>query len=129
MKRKASAMNVDLLLIDTGDLHDGAGLSDATASLPNGVNGQLSNPIFEKIDYDLLTIGNHELYVTEIAYETFSQFSEAYGARYLTSNVQIYNPNTTNYEYIGKTHRYFTTEHGMYSTSCVIDLRLTSFQA
>ncbi len=37
---------------ETGDLHDGAGLSDATS--PNGL---LSNPIFENIDYDILTIG------------------------------------------------------------------------
>lgn len=113
MKKKAKAMDVDLLLIDTGDLHDGAGLSDATASLENGVNGQLSNPIFESIDYDLLTIGNHELYVSEIAYETFSQFSKAYGEKYLTSNVQIYNPTSNEYEYIGKKYRYFTTEKGM----------------
>lgn len=113
MKKQARERNVDLLLIDTGDLHDGAGLSDASASLPNGVNGQLSNPIFEQIDYDLLTIGNHELYVSEIAYETFSQFAKVYGDRYLTSNVQIYNENTSMWEYIGSTHRYFKTEHGM----------------
>lgn len=37
-----------------GDLHDGAGLSDASS--PNGL---VSNPIFEEVDYDLLTIGNH----------------------------------------------------------------------
>ena len=112
MKKKAHALNVDLLLIDTGDLHDGAGLSDASANLPGGVNGQFSNPIFEKLDYDILTIGNHELYVTEIAYETFNQFSKAYGERYLTSNVQVLNPSTGLYEYIGHTHRYFTTAHG-----------------
>jgi hypothetical protein len=35
-----------------GDLHDGNGLSDA--ALPNGV---LSNPIFDEIEYDVLTIG------------------------------------------------------------------------
>lgn len=98
MKQKARTMDVDLLLIDTGDLHDGAGLSDATADLPNGVNGQVSNPIFENIDYDILTIGNHELYVSEISYETFSQFSKVYGDRYLTSNVQIYNPSSGAYE-------------------------------
>jgi 2',3'-cyclic-nucleotide 2'-phosphodiesterase (5'-nucleotidase family) len=46
------------------DLHDGAGLSDASSP-----NGNISNAIFENVDYDLLTIGNHELYVTEIAYE------------------------------------------------------------
>jgi hypothetical protein len=90
------------------DLHDGAGLSDATS--PNGV---VSNPIFENVDYDLLTIGNHELYVTEIAYETFSNFSKVYGDKYLTSNVQIQNPTSGEFEYIGSQYRYFTTERGM----------------
>lgn len=89
-------------------MHDGAGLSDATS--PNGV---VSNPIFENVDYDLLTIGNHELYVTEIAYETFRNFSKVYGDKYLTSNVQIINPATNQFEYIGKQYRYFTTERGL----------------
>lgn len=35
-----------------GDLHDGAGLSDVTE-----VDGEVSNIIFQKLDYDLLTIG------------------------------------------------------------------------
>ncbi|KAK8155749.1 Metallo-dependent phosphatase-like protein [Phyllosticta citrichinensis] len=108
MKCQAQEYGVDLLLIDTGDLHDGAGLSDATAP-----NGQLSNPIFQNIDYDLLTIGNHELYVTEIAYEHFNQFAKVYGDRYLTSNVKILNPANGQFEYIGKQYRYFTTEHGL----------------
>nr|POF22076.1 secreted protein [Quercus suber] len=128
MRRNAETYDVDLLVVDTGvriarassawsclvlmviaqDLHDGAGLSDATS--PNGV---LSNPIFESIGYDLLTIGNHELYLSDIAYETFRNFSSHYGERYLTSNVQIYNPSSSQYEYIGKTHRYFTTKKGL----------------
>jgi len=82
-------------------------LSDATS--PNGL---ISNTIFENVDYDLLTIGNHELYVTEIAYETFSNFSRVYGDKYLTSNVQIINPKTGQFEYIGYKYRYFTTEYG-----------------
>lgn len=36
----------------SGDLHDGAGLSDATEP-----NGRVSNAVFENVDYDLLTIG------------------------------------------------------------------------
>lgn len=88
-------------------MHDGAGLSDATKP-----NGNISNAIFENVDYDLLSIGNHELYVTEIAYETFSQFSKVYGDRYVTSNVQIINPATGEFEYIGAKYRYFTTEQG-----------------
>ncbi|KAJ4374926.1 hypothetical protein N0V83_002004 [Neocucurbitaria cava] len=108
MKQKAKKLGVDLLLIDTGDLHDGAGLSDATTP-----NGNISNAIFENVDYDLLTIGNHELYVTEIAYETFSNFSKVYGNKYLTSNVQIKNPVSQQFEYIGAKYRYFTTEQGL----------------
>ncbi|KAF2197995.1 hypothetical protein GQ43DRAFT_379718 [Delitschia confertaspora ATCC 74209] len=111
MKEKARKLGVDLLLVDTGDLHDGAGLSDATAV--NGTNGNITNAIFENIDYDLLSIGNHELYITEIAYETWTNFSKVYGDRYLTSNVQIRNPATGQLEYIGNKYRYFTTEQGL----------------
>lgn len=56
MNQTAINNGVDLLLVDTGDLHDGAGLSDAT--MPNG---NVSNAIFENINYYLLAIGNHEL--------------------------------------------------------------------
>ena len=94
-------------------MHDGAGLSDATANLPDGVNGQVSNPIFENLNYDLLSIGNHELYVSEIAYETFNQFSKVYGDRYLTSNVDILNPATNAFEPLGSKYRYFTTRMGL----------------
>ncbi|THZ97458.1 calcineurin-like phosphoesterase [Aureobasidium pullulans] len=114
MRQKARDLDVDLLVVDTGDLHDGAGLSDATGVASyGGVNGELSNPIFEQLDYDLLTIGNHELYVSEIAYETFNQFAKSYGERYLTSNVQIRSPSTGELEYIGKKYRYFTTKKGL----------------
>ncbi|KAF1990182.1 hypothetical protein K402DRAFT_371227 [Aulographum hederae CBS 113979] len=108
MKNKADKLGVDLLVVDTGDLHDGAGLSDATS--PNGV---LSNPIFETVDYDLLAIGNHELYVSAIAYEHFYNFSRHWGEKYVTSNVQIINPATNELEYIGSKYRYFTTKNGL----------------
>lgn len=52
MKQTAGNMGADLLLVDTGDLHDGTGLSDAVKP-----DGKLSMPIFDEIDYDLLTIG------------------------------------------------------------------------
>jgi hypothetical protein len=60
-----------------------------------------------------LTIGNHELYISAIAYETFNQFAKAYGEKYLTSNVQIRNPSTGELEYIGKKYRYFRTQKGL----------------
>ena len=68
-------------------------------------------------------VGNHELYITDIAYETFNQFSKVYGDRYVTSNVQIINPATGQFEYVGKPYRYFTTEHGE-SSSMLSDLNV-----
>ena len=71
--------------------------------------------------YPQLTLqpGNHELYVTEIAYETFANFSKVWGEKYLTSNVQIINPATGAFEYIGHQYRYFTTAHGKDVTALV----------
>ncbi|KAI1165268.1 Metallo-dependent phosphatase-like protein [Nemania serpens] len=107
-KHQAGNMGVDLLIVDTGDLHDGAGLSDATTP-----DGAISIKIFDDVDYDLLTIGNHELYLADVAYQTLNDISSYWGDKYLTSNVQIANQATGAWEYIGKTHRYFTTEHGL----------------
>ncbi|KAG5984357.1 hypothetical protein E4U43_006182, partial [Claviceps pusilla] len=108
MKQTARLMGVDLLLVDTGDLHDGTGLSDAIK--PDGAK---SMPIFDEIHYDLLTIGNHELYVSEVAYHMFDNYAKKWGDRYLTSNVKIWNRHSGRYEYPGVTHRYFTTDMGL----------------
>lgn len=57
--------------------------------------------------------GNHELYYADIAYQDYNNFSKAWGDRYLTSNVQILNTTTNQYEYLGHQYRYFTTDHGL----------------
>ncbi|PPJ59306.1 hypothetical protein CBER1_04234 [Cercospora berteroae] len=85
MKAKADVLGVDLLLIDSGDLHDGTGFGDATTP-----NGKFTLPIFKQLPYDLLSIGNHELYTTQIANDTYHNFAPDWGGRYLTSNVDIY---------------------------------------
>ncbi|PGG98761.1 hypothetical protein GX51_06620 [Blastomyces parvus] len=108
MRKKANELKVDLLVVDTGDLHDGNGLTDITTP-----NGAYAKDIFSQIDYDLLTVGNHELYVTEVAYDTFANFSSVYGAKYLTSNVQILNDATGKFVDMGHKYRYFTTDHGL----------------
>ena len=84
MKAKADVLGVDLLLIDSGDLHDGTGFGDATP-----LNGQLTLPIFDRLPYDLLSIGNHELYTTQIANDTYHTFAPRWGGRYVTSNVDF----------------------------------------
>lgn len=85
MKVKADVLGVDLLLIDSGDLHDGTGFGDATTP-----NGKFTLPIFKQLPYDLLSIGNHELYTTQIANDTYRNFAPNWGGRYVTSNVDIY---------------------------------------
>ncbi|KAI1761394.1 Metallo-dependent phosphatase-like protein [Hypoxylon sp. FL1150] len=107
-KHQAGDMGVDLLIVDTGDLHDGAGLSDATTP-----DGKISMKIFDKVEYDLLAIGNHELYLADVAYQALNEISTYWGERYLTSNVQILNQQTGEWQYIGKTQRYFTTQNGL----------------
>ncbi|KAK6342152.1 hypothetical protein TWF730_001631 [Orbilia blumenaviensis] len=112
MRYKARKLGVDFLVVDSGDLHDGSGLSDATTKL-GGVNGEVSLPIFQNLDYDLLTIGNHELYVADVAFDVFENFAKFYRSRYLTSNVQIMDPKDGKFKYIGRTHKYFTTYFGV----------------
>ncbi|KAI1377477.1 Metallo-dependent phosphatase-like protein [Hypoxylon crocopeplum] len=107
-KHQAGNMGVDILLVDTGDLHDGAGLSDVTTP-----DGEISMKLFDQVEYDLLTIGNHELYLADVAYQTLDEISTYWGDKYLTSNAQILNRQTGEWQYIGKTHRYFTTQHGL----------------
>ncbi|KAJ5398092.1 hypothetical protein N7509_006205 [Penicillium cosmopolitanum] len=114
MRDKAAEKNVDLLLIDTGDLHDGNGLSDSTKP-----NGEITNPIFQNIDYDILTPGNHELIAFDVAYETFSKFAKVYGERYLTSNLDICDncqdsdPAQKQWVSMGNRFRHFTTKQGI----------------
>ena len=96
MRIKARSEGRDLLLIDTGDLHDGNGISDGfppyNMDEPGGkeaVDGHVSNQIFAMVDYDLLTIGNHELYNYTVAKDVYQNFVPQWGGRYMTSNVKI----------------------------------------
>ncbi|EDO15704.1 hypothetical protein Kpol_1000p16 [Vanderwaltozyma polyspora DSM 70294] len=76
----------DLILIDTGDKTDGNGLSDTTS--PIGLN---TTDIFNEMDYDLLTLGNHELYrplgTAQEYYKT--AMSEKFKDKYVSSNVEF----------------------------------------
>jgi 2',3'-cyclic-nucleotide 2'-phosphodiesterase (5'-nucleotidase family) len=52
MKRKAHQEGRDLLVVDSGDLHDGTGLSDTTTP-----DGEITDEIFKYVDFDLLAVG------------------------------------------------------------------------
>lgn len=55
MKEQAILRNVDLLVIDSGDLHDGNGLTDGF--LPGGVDAHDANELLVKVPYDIMAIG------------------------------------------------------------------------
>ncbi|OSX61779.1 hypothetical protein POSPLADRAFT_1047044 [Postia placenta MAD-698-R-SB12] len=87
MKQIALDKDVDLLLVDTGDLHDGTGLSDGYP--PGQVDGHETNNFIMDLPYDVLAIGNHELYEYADAYDTYKNFAPHWNGRYLSSNVNI----------------------------------------
>ncbi|GJJ76673.1 hypothetical protein EMPS_09032 [Entomortierella parvispora] len=107
MREQAVHRRKDLLVVDSGDLHDGNGLSDATP-----LDGEVSNPIFQKINYDALAIGNHELYLNEIAEDTYKNFAPKWGKRYLTSNVFIKDGHSNKAVPIGKLYNKFRMKFG-----------------
>ncbi|KAG2366668.1 Metallo-dependent phosphatase-like protein [Suillus spraguei] len=87
MKQIAIDKDVDLLLVDSGDVHDGTGLSDGYP--PGGVDAHESNKFLERLPYDLMTIGNHELYIYADTYDMYTNFVPHLDGRYLSSNVNI----------------------------------------
>ncbi|PWY75048.1 Ser/Thr protein phosphatase family protein [Aspergillus heteromorphus CBS 117.55] len=106
MRDKADQYNVDLLVVDTGDIVTGNGLSDVT-----NPQGRISNKIFRNLPYDLLTIGNNDLYDLDVTKEIRTDLARIYGDRYLTSNVDV-DIDGKNVS-IGHRYRYFTTKHGL----------------
>lgn len=93
----------DLLLVDTGDRHDGNGLSDLTSP-----NGKESMPIFMKQDYDLVTLGNHELYEWKNSIMEYEQVLSKFGEKYVSTNVLIKAHNGSLVP-LGNRYRYFVT--------------------
>jgi hypothetical protein len=43
----------------------------------------------------------------------FQDYARKWGDRYVTSNVKVFNQTSNQYEYVGATHRYFTTNKGL----------------
>jgi 2',3'-cyclic-nucleotide 2'-phosphodiesterase (5'-nucleotidase family) len=83
MHQRAAERGVDLFVVNTGDIVDGTGMSDATP-----IAGEFLTPILQRIPYDGFTIGNHELY-EDSTVENLRRpggFLEHFGAVVVTSN-------------------------------------------
>ncbi|KAJ3484948.1 hypothetical protein NLI96_g5291 [Meripilus lineatus] len=87
MKEIALRKDVDLLLVDSGDLHDGTGLSDGFPA--GGVDAHESNKFLAQLPYDVMAIGNHELYIYANTLDMYKNFAPKLKGRYLSSNVNI----------------------------------------
>lgn len=103
IRATAADKGVDVLFVDTGDKHDGNGLSDASPQ-----NGYFSTPIFNQMNYDLVTIGNHELYTEEASTQEYEISVQHYGDKYISTNVEYLLDNGT-WVHFGNRYRYFTT--------------------
>ncbi|EMD32950.1 hypothetical protein CERSUDRAFT_118376 [Gelatoporia subvermispora B] len=87
MKELALEKDVDLILVDSGDVHDGTGLSDGFPA--GGVDAHDSNKFLLDLPYDLMAIGNHELYIYANTFDMYTNFVPHLNGRYLSSNVNI----------------------------------------
>ncbi|KAG0695394.1 Metallo-dependent phosphatase-like protein [Suillus ampliporus] len=126
MKQIAIDKDVDLLLVDSGDLHDGTGISDGYP--PGGVDAHDSNKFVERLPYDLMTIGNHELYVYADTYDMYTNFVPHLAGRYLTSNVNITIFNSDGEAEsvpVGDRYAKFTTRKGRRITSLGVIFNFT----
>lgn len=110
MKTQALIRGVDLLLVDSGDLHDGNGLSDVI--LPGSVDAAESNKFVERLPYDVMAIGNHELYIYNNTLDMHKNFAPKLKGRYLSSNVNITVPGISTSVPVGARFAKFKTLRG-----------------
>lgn len=104
MQAEADTKGVDLVVIETGDRHEGDGLASATK-----VDGSLSQFVFAQAKFDVLSVGNHELYKNEYALQEYNTLRPFYGQAYLSSNVEYYINDT--WVPAGNYYRVFTTKN------------------
>jgi 2',3'-cyclic-nucleotide 2'-phosphodiesterase (5'-nucleotidase family) len=113
MKDLAEKKDVDLLIVDSGDLHDGTGLTDGFPV--GGIDAHDANQFLKQIPYDIMAIGNHELYIYNNTLDMHTNFAPALNGKYLTSNVNITvtdKHNNTVSVPVGERFRKFKTRKG-----------------
>lgn len=84
--RIADDRGVDLLFVDSGDTVDGNGFVDADSS---GIKGYRAREILKRLEWNITTTGNHELYNRTVAQNVYRDFIPSFKGRYLSSNVFI----------------------------------------
>lgn len=95
-----------MLVIDTGDRVDGSGLYDT--SVPKG---KYISDLFKEQRIDVICSGNHELYKQETSEREFLNMVPNFEDRYLSSNIDIYDPRTDELVPLAQRFKKFTTEN------------------
>ncbi|GAM86511.1 hypothetical protein ANO11243_045250 [Dothideomycetidae sp. 11243] len=106
LHKRADAGGSDLLLIDTGDRVEGNGLYDASDP-----KGKYTFDIISQQRIDIVTPGNHELYLANTSNNEFHKTVPAFKDGYIASNLDIYNPDTGKREAVAPRFRKFTTKN------------------
>lgn len=86
LKEQCDSEHRDVFLVNNGDFVDGTGLSE---TIDGNNNPEYLIPLLEKMPYDAVNVGNHELYSKKnIDYMTRpGGYVDWWGDRYLTSNI------------------------------------------
>eukprot|EP00128_Syssomonas_multiformis_P005297 Colp12_sorted_trinity150504_noHs@5837 len=95
----------DFLLMDTGDLVEGTGLSDATP-----IHGQYILNVIAELPYDAMTVGNHDLGNPDTIGLIQTDLVATFGEKYITSNTFL---RETGKPLGGSQYRFFTTPLGV----------------
>lgn len=106
MHKRADEDGSDLLLIDTGDRVEGNGLYDASKP-----KGEYTFDIFKHQNIDVITSGNHELYLSNSSENEYHYTVPNFKQSYIASNLDIQNPKTGELEPLAPRFRKFTTKN------------------
>jgi 2',3'-cyclic-nucleotide 2'-phosphodiesterase (5'-nucleotidase family) len=106
LHKRADEDGSDLLLIDTGDRIEGNGLYDG--SVPKG---EYTFEIFKHQNIDVITSGNHELYLSNSSENEYYKTVPSFKQSYVASNLDIQNPKTGELEPLAPRFRKFTTKN------------------
>ena len=91
LRKKADEDGSDILLIDTGDRVEGNGLYDASDP-----KGKFTFDIFKHQSIDVVTSGNHELYLKNTSKREYDEMVPDYKNSYIASNLDIRDPKDKN---------------------------------
>ncbi|KAF2487613.1 Metallo-dependent phosphatase-like protein [Neohortaea acidophila] len=103
---RADADGSDLLLIDTGDRVEGNGLYD-TSKPP----GKYTFDIVKQQKFDVVTVGNHELYINTTSLREYDDVVPGLQDAYIASNVDVRNPKDGKLVPLAKRFRKFKTKN------------------